>query len=1198
MVEATIAPYSPIMSELVQAANSLPSEQLLNGQAADLVYTNLTLPASANGIGVTWTTSNSAITTAGVVTRPSYSDNDTAVTLTATFKKAGEATEYKRDYNFIVPSISVDDARIMEVKNSGFEDGDLDRWISVTLESDYSKSDERVYIGKNSLRMEDPELLIQSSKETAKIFGAREGYYYKAGAMLYTDGANTVPSLYIRFWDNEGMLLGSTAKNYATSNRGKWQNIEVGMTAPAGTAMATVLLYSGNSTSGVSYFDSIRLREYPIIRNGHIELGKTAWTAESGETNISVQPGPSGQALLLDGASAIHSAKQEATPGVVYYLTADHKVERGSADLELVFYKGDIKTGSRSITLAAGDWNRSTLISYAPADTTSIGAKLSTTDGKVFFDNVYVTRAPYGTAVSDGGFEKSSSYSPWTFLGGAIVSGENVLSGTSGLKVPSGGSAISGKMPVLEGKEYVAVVNAMGAGSIKLSFMSGSDAELASTGECSTSGGAWQKLTCSGIAPTGARYALITLNSSGVAYFDDADLMSLSSSVSNMSMENQNGNYAGTYPFNWKPFGEIASYSSGLSGQYTHEIKGLGIEAFGLGEGGVRSSMLNTVAAGKAYEASIKAKAEGGAYALRLEFWDERFTYISGDNQIISGDSWNTYHVAGNAPANAAYMSLSVISAAGNSGIVYLDEASIVPVVKEIGSQTQLFIDDYIIKSMGGATRTFHKAEKSTEQIIKKEHPWETDAIWIYGTVFYDEQEQIYKVWYQLRNSLVGYATSQDGVNWNKPLDLGVYRYKGSTANNIIGMQGMLDDAANGKFAIPSVFKDVYEPDPEKRYKMIAFNFNYKEGESFYCLYTSPDGLLWSTPTPIIAGGDVVTVARDEANDQYIGMFKLSVGGKRTQRMAVSKDLLNWSPLIRSYSVATPLDSLDSIRADSYGASFYPYDGVYVGFNWRFMITEGVMSGTIDAPLIFSRDLTEDWQRPFSESIIALGEPGSWDDSMLTTAMTPIRMGDELWLYYGGWNGDHGTSLRQAEIRIAKWRVDGFASLDSGASESVIETSPFIFDGNELRINANVRGKLEVELLDSAGNVIPGFGRKSGKPVTGDEISHTVEWKDKKLENLVGKEVVLKFYLTDGEVYSFGFVDNEQTVKVKSELTNLILQGQTYAETQYTAASWSKLQAALAEAIAVRDDMAATHKQVDKAAKKLQDAIAGLKLSR
>lgn len=1059
--DVTIQPYSEALTELVQAAEAVTLESLLNGQDAAQVRETLTLPDSLEGISITWTSSNQAINPAtGAVTRPAYKSADQAVTLTATFQK--EAASYQRAYRLIVPGVNWDDARILPLQNGEFEDG-LTGWTPTYPVDLCQATDEQVYLGSGAIKLDDPDAATKVGRESEKLFGAREGYQYQADAMVFSNtGAKA--GVYLRFWDAQGVLLTSANKTY--SKAGEWENVSVSGTAPAGTALVSVFLYSGTGTAGVTYVDNVRLRELPILRNGEFDLGITGWEeTKSGAVTVEEEAGNA--YLKLENKGSTRSYRQAAKQGVRYFVTAWCKVEGDAGKLELESVNGSgAKIASQSVAIPAQDWGPVLLIADLDPAATSLDVRFTAgTSGTLLVDRAEILRAPYS-------------------LQAAMENGT------------------SNKLPVLAGKEYAAVSGA----ELKVGFYDNSGRLLGT--EITAADGLWQ-----GTAPGSAAYAVLKCAQA-------VEFYCLSTSLSNASFENTDRVLPGTAPYQWSPLGDAAVYSAGQENQYTDGFLGLGIRSFDNGEAGVRSSLV-AIRPGEEYRAGVMARAEAGTYALKIEFWDGAFQQLTAETAPVAGSAWTPFEVTGLAPDGAAYASLSVTGS--GAGQLYLDEASLAPVVKDIGQNTQLLIDDYLLEDLGGAVRTFHQAEK-TGKILTPEYPWEGVA-YVYGTVLYDEEEACYKMWYQISNSLVAYATSQDGVNWEKPLNLGAYKYDGSTDNNIIGMAGMLDSPDNGKFHIPNVFKDTAEPDPQKRYKMISFNFNYNGGESFYCLYTSPDGFVWTLEANAIPGWDVSTVAYDETNGKYVGMFKRSLE-KRVHFMAESEDLKTWSEPIRMFSVATPLDAQGILRADCYGSSLYPTGDAYVGFDWRFLSTDdSYMYGTVDMPLMFSRDLTEDWQRPYGESIIPMGRPGSWDDEMLYGAQAPIRMGDELWLYYGGWDGDHGVSQRDAAIAIAKWRLDGFASLDSTA-ETELLTSPLTFDGEYLHVNANVKsgGSLRVELLDENGQVLPGYERENCKPITGNRVDRVVRWKDgDSLKDLAGETVRLRIITQNTELYSFGF---------------------------------------------------------------------------
>src|SRR5881409_645050 len=153
-----------------------------------------------------------------------------------------------------------------------------------------------------------------------------------------------------------------------------------------------------------------------------------------------------------------------------------------------------------------------------------------------------------------------------------------------------------------------------------------------------------------------------------------------------------------------------------------------------------------------------------------------------------------------------------------------------------IGGTRQLFIDDAVVAEMHGASRIFHQPRKHPgNPVLSGERPWEGKMVEV-GTVLYDEEERIFKMWYgalemhyempprpfdQYDNLLRAskyretfrpcYATSKDGIHWDRP-ELGFVEFEGSKRNNLL---------AGGGFG--SLFKDAREKNPARRYKLATY---------------------------------------------------------------------------------------------------------------------------------------------------------------------------------------------------------------------------------------------------------------------------------------------------------------------------------------------------------------------------------------
>ena len=112
--------------------------------------------------------------------------------------------------------------------------------------------------------------------------------------------------------------------------------------------------------------------------------------------------------------------------------------------------------------------------------------------------------------------------------------------------------------------------------------------------------------------------------------------------------------------------------------------------------------------------------------------------------------------------------------------------------------------------------------------------------------------------------------------------------------------------------------------------------------------------------------------------------------------------------------------------------------------------------GPGEIQLAVTRDL-EYWERPFRVPCVPRGRLGEWDPGFFVTASGALRVGDEIWLYYGGSNYTHGTpclylpndpkrkTVYTGSIGLAIWPLDRFVSVDAGAEGGRLTTVPLAF---------------------------------------------------------------------------------------------------------------------------------------------------------
>ena len=123
---------------------------------------------------------------------------------------------------------------------------------------------------------------------------------------------------------------------------------------------------------------------------------------------------------------------------------------------------------------------------------------------------------------------------------------------------------------------------------------------------------------------------------------------------------------------------------------------------------------------------------------------------------------------------------------------------------------------------------------------------------------------------------------------------------------------------------------------------------------------------------------------------------------------------------------------------------------------------------------------------------------------------------DEISMYAG--RGYMSQTNRMCRYTV---RLDGFFSWRSDYSGGKVLTKPFVFTGDNLKINFATSGAgfVRFRLTDAEGNLLDGYD--SGK-IFGDSVDRTVRF-PKSLAELSGKEIRMEISMKDAELYSFQF---------------------------------------------------------------------------
>ena len=459
----------------------------------------------------------------------------------------------------------------------------------------------------------------------------------------------------------------------------------------------------------------------------------------------------------------------------------------------------------------------------------------------------------------------------------------------------------------------------------------------------------------------------------------------------------------------------------------------------------------------------------------------------------------------------------------------------------KVGSQKQLFIDESLIASKSNVTLRMNPPVKTQERNLIAEHPWEELEL---GWVNVLEVNGEYKMWYgcesigksarqdteaeQETSRVVDlcYATSKDGVRWEKP-PLGLVEFRGSKKNNIV---------------MRNVFGTVFL-DPKRLdgnlYKLAGSRRPNKGLE----IFTSPDGLRWEPfkDQPVLSKGYFDTqnqIFWDDAVNAYVTFVRRWVEFSETRvplccrkvGRSVSQNLSAWP----EPEIVYGHDANDPVESDPYNASVVKYPGapnVYLMFpSAYFHIPNRKNDGPLDIQLATSRDGIK-WQRIEREPYVRMGVDGSFDSGSIYMAVGMFVKEPEVWMYYVGYDILHGLldlkrHRHKGVISRVVQRLDGFVSADAGYTGGELTTTPIVFNGRELTLNLDTgaMGETRVEILDENNRVVPGFSAGDSDPINGNFISRAVTWKGKTdVSQLAGKAVKLRFVMRSTKLYAFQF---------------------------------------------------------------------------
>ncbi|MFH0794417.1 MAG: hypothetical protein V2A74_10340 [bacterium] len=452
--------------------------------------------------------------------------------------------------------------------------------------------------------------------------------------------------------------------------------------------------------------------------------------------------------------------------------------------------------------------------------------------------------------------------------------------------------------------------------------------------------------------------------------------------------------------------------------------------------------------------------------------------------------------------------------------------------IRRIGSELQLFVDDWLIEQMNGVALRMHEPQRR-EIVFRYDAPWEGKDS---GYVTMIKDGENYRMYYrgggELSQEVTCVAESKDGIKWERP-SLGVFEFNGSKENNIV-WKGK-EKAYWESHSFAPFLDENPAVKPEERYKAIALSRypeeDVPERKNALFAFASPDGIHWKRmqPVPIISKGDFDsqnTAFWDSARGRYVAFSRMRREGKRSIQWCESQDYIRWSEPVLCDFGGAPNEHLYTNAIGPYFRS----PGILLGFPMRFVpdrhaigVEKREVEGVSDGVFMSSRDGAH-WDRRFMEAFIPPGlRSTNWGsphgNNMPAWGILPTSE-NEISIY---WQVNCEEIPEQQRGTI---RTDGFVSVNAPYAGGEFVTRPLAFEGKNLILNYSTSavGNVRVEIQDEKGKSLEGFAIGDCDEIYGDEIARVVSWNGKSdVSTLAGKTVRLRFAMKDADLYSMRF---------------------------------------------------------------------------
>lgn len=319
---------------------------------------------------------------------------------------------------------------------------------------------------------------------------------------------------------------------------------------------------------------------------------------------------------------------------------------------------------------------------------------------------------------------------------------------------------------------------------------------------------------------------------------------------------------------------------------------------------------------------------------------------------------------------------------------------------------TLLFLDDWFVERRPGMIRSWGEPELVSECL----HVDPVAQAIAYPVVYYDEKLGKYRCWHDVWGRASIQTTSvaiesDDGLDWKL-----VERGGDAQIPHRLG-------GGTPKWGGGFVFLDRWDPDPERRWKLVA-----QEQTTSGVLFGSADGYDWHR-----IGGVWANWHSDTCNCLYYNPFRetyhiicRTAWGDRRAAMVSSSDLETWS----NPEVVVHPAPLDPPMLEFYGMPVFLYENYFFGFLWPMYCNAGEvrairMQGPLDTELTYSLNGVH-----FSRThrtFVGRTELGDYGGGSMMSGALVVTPGRKIRIYGYASRGEHhqdGYSKDRARIAL------------------------------------------------------------------------------------------------------------------------------------------------------------------------------------